>query len=426
VDFDLAAEKALTLTLVLDRDAWDYVQPLGITAEMFGSEQGRAVFEGVRSVVQSGRAITPVTVQAAMQTHGKGGSAVPVWAKGSPVTRDEVVALAQRIRVLWEGREEVAEFGKAAELAKTDPRAAAESVSLLLARIQSKGAGGARSMGSMVYDWMTELEQQAKDPNAAPVFYDTGFAKLDQATGGLARGELSIFAARPGSGKSSFIVALAVNLAARGIPVGMFWLEDDWRDAVRRFLARRLLCEAWKLRGKPGFALNYVAGYENFLAKADLPIFTDDTHGLTITDIQARMRRMSREHGVKVFVLDHLGEVRIEREERWGDRHDLALGRITREYRDTAKSLGAVPVLVSQMNRNWEKRGPDALPQMSDLDGSGQVEQAARLISFVQMYRDETGASTGKGALHVTKATGGVTGSVGLRWNGGSMTWEDE
>jgi replicative DNA helicase len=222
------------------------------------------------------------------------------------------------------------------------------------------------------------------------------------------------------------VIALAVNLALSGVPVGILWLEDDWRDAVRRFLARRLKCDAWRLRGKPAGALNYVSSHESFLSKVDLPLYVDDTHGLTVTDIQARMRRMSREHGVKVFVLDHLGEVRIEREERWGDRHDLALGRVAREYRDTAKSLGAVPILISQMNRRWEQRGTDTVPQMSDLDGSGQVEQAARLIAFVQLYRDDKGAATGKGALHVAKATGGVTGSVGLRWNGNSMTWEEE
>ena len=117
--------------------------------------------------------------------------------------------------------------------------------------------------------------------------------------------------------------------------------------------------------------------------------------------------------------------MRIEREERWGDRHDLAIGRVAREYRDTAKQLGAVPVLVSQMNRKWEARGTDSLPQMSDLDGSGQVEQAARLIAFLQLHRGGDGAPLGTGALHVVKATGGQTGTVQLRWNGGSMTWEE-
>lgn len=422
---DLEAEKRLSLTLVLDPGAWDYVSDI-VRADMFGSEQARAVFEGVKAVVVAAKPITPVTVQAAMVATGRSGSAVPGWAKGTPLVPAEAVELAKRIRSLWEGREIAARGAVAVETAQKDPVAAQRALADLLADVQARGDGGAKKIDALVYEWMTELEHDAKDPGARPVFYETGFKRLDAATGGLARGELSVLAARPGSGKSSFVVALAVNLAARGIPVGMFWLEDDWRDAVRRFLARRFECEAWRLRGRPDHALNYAADIPNVLERSSLPLFVDDTHGLTITDIQARMRRMTRERGVRVFILDHLGEVRIEREERWGDRHDLALGRVAREYRDTAKQLQAVPILISQMNRQWEKRGADALPQMSDLDGSGQVEQAARLIAFVHLYRDDTGAATGKGALHVVKATGGTTGTVGLRWVGQSMTWEEE
>jgi replicative DNA helicase len=423
LDFDLEAEKRLSVALVLDGTAWDYVPWL--RPEMFGSEMGRAVVEGVRTVVRASKPITPVTVQAAMLSVGKSGSVVPNWAKGEKSALVDVLDLAKRVERLWRGRTGAQGFAEVAALAKSDPDAAEALASNVLADIQAVREGGAKSIGTLVYDWMTELEAQAKDPNAAPVFYETGFESLDKATGGLARGELSVLAARPGQGKSSFIVALATNLAGSGVPVGMFWLEDDWRDAVRRFLARRLRCEAWRLRGKPELALNYAAGHTDFLGKADIPIFVDDTHGLTIVDIQARMRRMAREHGVKVFVLDHLGEVRIEKDERWGDRHDLALGRVAREFRDTAKQLGAVPILVSQMNRRWEQRGSDSIPQMSDLDGSGQVEQAARLIAFVQMYRDDNGSPTGGGALHVVKATGGQPGSLPLCWNGQSMTWEE-
>jgi replicative DNA helicase len=423
---DLEAEKRLALTLVLDPNAWDYCSDI-VRAPMFGSDQARAVYEGVKAVVTASKPITPVTVQAAMTAAGRGGSVVPGWAKGTPLSPVEAVELAKRIRLLWEGREIAARGAVAVGLAEKDPAASQRALAELLGDVQARGDGGAKKIDALVYEWMIELERDAKDPNARSVFYDTGFASLDKATGGLARGELSVFAARPGSGKSSFVIALAVNLAARGIPVGMFWLEDDWRDAVRRFLARRFECEAWRLRGQqPAKALNYAASIPGVIERSNLPLFVDDTHGLTITDIQARMRRMSRESGIRVFILDHLGEVRIEREERWGDRHDLAIGRIAREYRDTAKQLQAVPILISQMNRRWEQRGADALPQMSDLDGSGQVEQAARLIAFVQLYRDDTGAPTGKGALHVAKATGGTTGSVGLRWVGQSMTWQEE
>jgi replicative DNA helicase len=422
MSLDLAAEKALSLTLVLNPQAWDYVGPT-LRPDMFGSEQARAVFEAVAQVVASGKKITPVTVQASMLAAGKGTSAVPGWATGKPVTPEEAQTLAARVRDLWASRHLAAEAATVTE--DTPPADAAKRLAAALDAVQRGADGKARSMLTVVYEWFLELEEDSKHPERR-VFYDTGFKALDEATGGLARGELSVFAARPGNGKSSFVMALATNLALVGVKVGLFWLEDDCRDAARRFIARRFQAEAWRLRGRPDLAFKYATGIEGLVTKADLPIYVDDTHGLTITDLCARMRRMRREYGVEVFVLDHLGEVRIEREERWGDRHDLALGRVAREYRDTAKSLGCVPVLVSQMNRRWEQRGTDAIPQMSDLDGSGQVEQAARLIAFVQMHRGDDGVPTGKGTLHVAKATGGRTGAVGLKWNGGSMTWESE
>lgn len=425
MDFDLEAEKSLALTLALDVRAWDYAGDV-VKPEMFGSEMARTVFEGVRSVVLASKPVTPVTVQAEIVKAGKSASVVPGWAKGRAASIEEIPALASRVRELWARRTLQAVAGEIAGLG-TDQEAgkSAARLSEALAAVQAGGSGKALPMQHVVLNWLNELQDEANNPNASPVFYETGFAKVDKATGGLARGELSIFAARPGNGKSSWVMALAVNFAKRGIPVGMFWLEDDWRDAARRFLSRRVGCEAFKLRGAPGEALKHIVARNGFIEKSDLPIYVDDTHGLTIVDIAARMRRMHREQGVKVFILDHLGEVRIEKDERWGDRHDLALGRVVREYRDTAKSLGAVPILVSQMNRRIEQRGADTVPVMSDLDGSGQVEQAARLISFVQLHRNADGTTTGTGSLHIVKATGGNTGTIDLRWNGSQMTWEE-
>jgi replicative DNA helicase len=77
------------------------------------------------------------------------------------------------------------------------------------------------------------------------------------------------------------------------------------------------------------------------------------------------------------------------------------------------------------MNRRIEQRGADTVPQMSDLDGSGQVEQAARLIAFVQLHRNQDGTTVGTGALHIVKATGGNTGTIDLKWNGSQMTWSE-
>lgn len=424
MDFDLASEKTLTITLATDPAAWDYCADR-LAPEMFGSDQARAVFEAVRDVIRSAKPITPVTVGAALAASGKGPSAVPAWAGVAKVSPAEAVALADRVRELWRRR---VIAGAAAEVAQRAPDApsveTAAALAETLTRIEGGGDSGAKRIDRLFLEWMGELERQGSDPTAR-ITYATGFGKFDANMGGLRTGELAVFAARPGNGKSSWGMSLAVNLAASGVPVGLFWLEDDWRDAVRRFLGRRFGAEAWRLRGTPALAMNHAAAFPDVVNRSDLPLFVDDAHGLTITDIAARMRRMSREHGVKVFLLDHLGEVRIEREERWGDRHDLALGRIARIYRDTAKDLGAVPVLIAQMNRRVEQR-EDPTPRMSDLDGSGQVEQAARMIAFVRIEKSEVdGKPTGAGSLDVVKNSGGQVGRISLGWHPQAMTWRE-
>jgi replicative DNA helicase len=424
--FDLAAEKALVVTLVTDPLALDYVAAR-VRPAMFGSELAREVLTAVEGLVKLHRPITPVTVQAAMVQSGRNGSVIPVgWHTSGSVSAGEAVVLADRIRELHARRE----LTRVAAMVAADAveRPAAESVARLgavLDQVQTAGPTGARQIGDLVMDWVESRERDAKSPLGDRTTFATGFRTLDRLTGGLRVGQLAVLAARPGNGKTALLVAMASNLAAAGVPVGIFWLEDEAADAARRFLACRLAADASILNGPAELAVRHVASLPGYPSSLELPIFIDDTHGLTITDIAARMRRMKRDHGVRVFMLDHLGEVRVEREERWADRHDLALGRIARIYRDTAKDLDAVPVLVSQMNRQVERREAGGPARMSDLDGSGQVEQAARLIAFLKLDRNGKGESTGMGGLEVAKCVGRGPGVINLRWDMKCRTWEE-
>lgn len=424
--FDLQAEKALAATLVTDRTAFDYVAGR-VRPEMFGSELARDVLATVESLANQRRPVTPVTVQAAMVAAGRKGSAMPAgWHSGGAVRPAEAAVLADRVRELHARRELARVAAEVAQEALETP--AAETVARLgeaLSQVQTAGPSGARSIGEIAAEWVRTRAQEAAGPEGDRTTFATGFPTLDRLTGGLRVGQLAVLAARPGNGKTSLLVAMAANLAAAGVPVGCFWLEDEAADAARRFLAYRLQADAGVLNGPADLVAHHLEGLPGYPGSLDLPVYIDDTHGLTVSDIAARMRRMKREHGVRVFFLDHLGEVRVERDQRWGDRHDLALGRIARIYRDTAKELEAVPVLVSQMNRQVERREAGGPARMSDLDGSGQVEQAARLIAFLKLDRNEQGSATGGGGLEVAKCVGRGPGLINLRWNVRSRTWQE-
>lgn len=423
---DLEIETALLGSLMADDAAWDAVSDL-VKPQLFESSAHREIAAAVFELRTQRRPADPVSVRALLARKPSGallpGEAVDMVANapGAPSSAREY---ASQLRDRWACRE----LKRIAREALEDEAGTAAD---RLSRVQQHLSGievgkptNARHLSLLVVDLLEELKQQhdRARSGAQDSLFPTGFSGLDALIAGFRPGMLSVFAARPSVGKSSWAVALADNLAARKIPVGIFWLEDDWRDLTRRVIARRAKVKAAGLRHGSFLTtqvLNQIEQSAEQLITA--PIYVDDTHGVTASEIAFRMRRMTREHGVRVFIADHLGEIGIEREDRWGDRHDLALGRAARLFRDTAKDLDAAPILLVQMNRQVERRA-DPTPKLADLDGSGQIEQAARLIGFLSKPADVPNSFV----IDVLKNTSGPQGQVHARWMEDYMTMVDQ
>ena len=248
--------------------------------------------------------------------------------------------------------------------------------------ISGRLAGGLSAIEARI----AEVETSLKDPTRSMLAtFQTGLGAFDRITGGLAVGRLTVFAARPSQGKSAIAVAMAHHLAITGVKVGLFWLEDEQTYFADRLLARHTgLPFAWTRRPRPEDGIAIAKGSDLRLLDN---VLIDSSKGLTSSQIAARMRRMARVHGVRVFIVDHLGEIRVSKGE-WGDRHDLALGDAVRVFRNTAIELRAAPVLFAQQNRQGDARGENAPPRMSDIQGSGQIEQAARILAFIRKTED--------------------------------------
>lgn len=418
---DLQAERVLALTLVHQPTAFDYVGGV-IDYAMFADPLARSIVEAVTCLCNEGQQVTPVSVQARLASIGKSGTAIPTWPKGKTVEACDAKALAERLRDLWARREIEALASRLSNIAEERGTGAAIEAMVALQETLTVGRDGSQTVVELAMKYMDEANEQLLNPNKLTRFA-TGYPRLDTRTGGLTVGQLAVLAARPSSGKTSFVMGMIVHLARTNVPVGCFWLEDEWRDAVRRYYQtrHRVPSNAWR---DPGRAASLLALHVPESFEEARRIHVDDTHGLTIEDIAARMRRMKREHGVRVFFADHLGEIRIEKDDRWGDRHDLALGRAAKVFRDTAKDLDAVPVLVAQMNRQVEKRS-SGQAVMSDLDGSGKIEQAARLIAFCSVPKNDDGEPTGEFVVDVAKNTNGAPGRIQMRWVADQMRVED-
>lgn len=419
----IEAEQAVLGSILIEGTAFDMAAPF-LTPQDFYSLPHQHIYSVCEELARESKAIDPVLVEQRLDARGLLGQAVPhgltfslfrgLGTASNVAHYARVVLDLSRLRRTILAAQSVVQRGyESSDRVSEFISEASEAISQT-----STPGNGARNMFDLSLDRFGELERDIDRPAASHVVFDCGFPALDRLIGGLRPGVLAVFAARPGQGKSSFVMAIASYLARTGVPVGLFWLEDDWRDAVARYHCVRHFAPAASLRGRTDAAYTALGRVATENADEQKRLWIDDTHGLTVNDIAARMRRMHREHGVRVFFADHLGEIGIERGDRWGDRHDLALGRAARVFRDTAKALDAVPVVCSQMNRNTEHRS-DGIPRLSDLDGSGQVEQAARLIAFLSHDGDRF-------TVDVRKNTSGKTGTLQLRWVPERMTVEDQ
>lgn len=279
-----------------------------------------------------------------------------------------------------------------------------------LSAIECRRSRPIRSLAEIAFARLERREEIQKRPELLQV-WPTGYGVLDALTGGFRPGHLWTLAARPGVGKTAFVVSMLEHLAQRGVPVGMFVLED-YADAVAdRTLMREGGIGSTFMRDTVSWGRETWSRASKAVEKvANWPVYVDDQHGRTIHDIAGTMRRMARDKGVKVFVLDNLSEVAIDRQDRGEERLDRALGRIAKVYRDAANAVGACPVLIVHLNREVEKR--QGQPRMSDLKNSGEIEDASHVVAMLSREKDSEVMT-----VDVVKNRNGPSGSVELAYD---------
>ena len=211
----------------------------------------------------------------------------------------------------------------------------------------------------------------------------TGFPDLDRMTSGLQRSDLIILAARPSMGKTAFALNLAQNVALHaGETVAIFNMEMPAIQLVQRMLSAEGNIDAQVFRtgnlGEEDWEkLTMAIG-----TLAEVPIFIDDTPGLTVFDIRAKLRRLQAEHGLGLVVIDYLQLIRG----RGGESRQQEISEISRSLKLLARELNVPVIALSQLSRAVEQR-QDKRPMLSDLRESGSIEQDADIVAF--LYRDD-------------------------------------
>ncbi len=216
----------------------------------------------------------------------------------------------------------------------------------------------------------------------------SGFTALDRVTSGWQASDLVIIAARPGMGKTAFVLSALRNAALDfGSAVAIFSLEMSSVQLVNRLISAEAELESEKI--KRGDLKDYE--WEQLLHKtsklSEAPIFIDDTPGLSILELRAKSRRLVAQHGVKLIIIDYLQLMTGDASKNAGGNREQEIASISRALKGIAKELNVPVLALSQLSRAVETRGGDKKPQLSDLRESGSIEQDADMVMF--LYRPE-------------------------------------
>jgi len=270
--------------------------------------------------------------------------------------------------------------------------AAAEDVGLMLNeaeqrileisnRRSSSGFISIRDVLMEVFEKVEFLYTNKGGTNGIP----SGFADLDKMTAGFQRSDLIIVAARPSVGKTAFALNIAQNVGVRAKEtVAIFSLEMSAAQLVQRMVCAESNVDAGRMRtgfleGDDWEKLTMAIG-----ALSEAQIFIDDTPGITVADIRAKCRRLKKERGLGMILIDYLQL--IQGRGKAGENRQQEVSEISRTLKMIARELEVPVIALSQLSRGVEQR-QDKRPMMSDLRESGSIEQDADIVAF--LYRDD-------------------------------------
>lgn len=391
----------------------------GLTAAHFQHPSMRAAFGAICALAEDAKQVDAIAVIDEMRSRGAEPDLQAITAATHhALTERSLHAAAQVLAKAHARRELVVALHRAMGHAQSasDPAEAIDHAQALLAKLQA-GAGRTepRSARELVAERTPYYDQLLRGEHKVDAM-PTGIAALDKAlNGGLQRGRVVIVAARPSVGKSSFALDLLLRVSAAGHPALFLSLEMPSSEVVDRAVANLGRCSYATIQTGQGTndgdwpAL--VAGMETL---SDRPLYVDDQGALTLAHIRAKAHALHR-RGLKLLVLDYLQLCTGAGE----DRRDLELSAITGGLKALAKELDIAVIVLSQLNREVEKR-PGGRPQMSDLRDSGGIEQDADCVIFLWRTSKSDDSEIG---LAIDKNRQGRRTQIAMAFDGDHQRW---
>lgn len=420
VPSSIEAEQAVLGSILIDSACVPRVIEM-LTAEDFYVETNKITFETILSMFTMGKAIDAVTILNEMKALGHKELANRDYFLGlieTTPTSANVEEYAEIVRgkyMLRELQRVAADITQLTRTEQDDPQSVAELAEQKIYAIrQGREVTGLRTLKSVVTDVYDTLDELALHPGKIPGV-TTGFSALDNFIGGLNKSELVLMASRPGMGKTSIALNMALSAAKQsGKKVVIFQLEMSAQQLATRLLSSEALVDSKKFRMGTLTDEDWkkVANASTELSKVNILI--DDNSAIKPTEMKAKCRRLGSDLGLVVIDYLQLMSGNKKTENRVQEVSD-----ISRSLKIMAKELNVPVLCLSQLSRASEQRG-DKRPMLSDLRESGAIEQDADIVMF--LYRDDYyNKETDKRNIAeciIAKNRHGEVGTIELQWMG--------
>ena len=404
-------EKVVLGSLLIDADAFSVVSEV-LKPATFYDPRHQKIYEAIQTMNMEERPVDIMTIIDELTKMGeiqKVGGAAYLMEISSQVASAAHVEYHARILAQKYLQRQLIHYAGDIETQAYD-----ESVDVDELMQHAEGELFQLSQGNMKQDYTqidpvikdaVDILQRAAQNKGGLTGIPTGYQQMDEMTSGWQPSDLVIIAGRPAMGKTSFALSIAKNVAVDyGVPIGFFSLEMNNVQLVNRLIR----------------------------ALTGAPIYVDDTPGLSVFELRTKARRLVREKGVKILMIDYL-QLMNANGMKFGSRQE-EVSTISRSLKGLAKELNIPVLALSQLSRNVENREglEGKRPQLSDLRESGAIEQDADMVLFVHrpeyyhIYQDEKGNDLhGMAQIIIAKHRKGATGDVLLNFRGEFTRFQD-
>jgi replicative DNA helicase len=430
----IEAEQSVLGGLMIDNESWDRVADV-VGEEDFYRRDHRLIFRAIRHLAEEAHPFDVVTLAEWLDKQGELDAAGGISYLGTLVNNTPsaaniksyaaIVRERSVLRQLIQVAGTIADSAYSPEGRKIEELLdEAEKHVFQIADQGARGRKGFTGIKDLLVKAVDRIDYLFHQENAI-TGVSTGFDDFDDKTSGLQRSDLVIIAGRPSMGKTTFAMNIAENAAIKyKVPVAVFSMEMPGEQLAMRMMSSLGRIDQHKVRtGKlEDDDWPRLTSAVGILSEA--PLYIDDTPGLTPTELRARARRLAREHGLGLIVIDYLQLMQAT----GGAKENRAteISEISRNLKSLAKELNVPVIALSQLNRSLEQR-PNKRPVMSDLRESGAIEQDADLIVFI--YRDEVynedSPDKGTAEIIIGKQRNGPIGTTRLAFLGQYTRFEN-